>query len=180
MTHTFWSWIRHCWFSCLDNVMHAPPHSSIIQVHSLQIKIGHWTKSESGKVHRSRTLWQGKYRLIWQCSRIYGNSGDNKEFLHTWMSRSFCQQCQAFWSGHLHSKAIWPKALPWWRSSGWKLSFYLFFIFLNIFWYPSFWNPFLLVLLLHVFVGDTWYVSKETRGEHVKSTQKGPWANPPF
>ena len=31
---------------------------------------------------------------------------------------------------------------------------------------------------MHVFVRDTWYVPKETRGEHANSTQKGPFVNP--
>ena len=33
---------------------------------------------------------------------------------------------------------------------------------------------------MHVFVRDTWYVPKETRGEHANSTQKGPLNNPTF
>ena len=55
----------------------------------------------------------------------------------------------------------------------------LSFFFLINFWYPRICNPFLLSPM-HVFVRDTWYVPKETRGEHANSTQKGPLANPAF
>ena len=55
---------------------------------------------------------------------------------------------------------------------------YFFFFFYN-FWYPRICNPFLLSPM-HVFVRDTWYVPKETRGEHANSTQKGPLNNPTF
>ena len=44
---------------------------------------------------------------------------------------------------------------------------------------PTFLQPILLSPVA-CFCEGTWYVPKETRGEHANSTQKGPLANPTF